>query len=87
MTKNPYHATFHYDPHGKEWVIRLHSKGGFCGLGGAVAKEEASLIVDSLNALLEHAHGATSEEHQRAIASNLLSAANSLATFCGRMNG
>lgn len=35
--------------HEGEWVIRVHHDHGYAGLGVAVGKEEAALIVRSLN--------------------------------------
>lgn len=35
--------------HEGEWVIRVHHANGYAGLGVAVGKEEADLIVRSLN--------------------------------------
>lgn len=47
MDNEPISFTAH--EHEGEWVIRVHHANGYAGLGVAVGKEEAALIVRSLN--------------------------------------
>jgi len=46
-------ASTHYDEHGQEWVVRMHTgDGSYCGLCGAVGQEEADIIVAAINGIL-----------------------------------
>lgn len=43
------HATYHYDDHTTDWVIRVHHAAGFDSIGAANSEREAKCICDSLN--------------------------------------
>lgn len=43
----------HYDPHGKEWVIRIKAKHSEASLCGCPGEQEANTVVACVNAVLE----------------------------------